>query len=204
MHAAKLRIKSLKSAGKARTQGFAHPERNVAALGIKPGMSVADFGSGSGAYVLAIADALRGLGHIYAIDIQRDLLLRTKNEAMSYGYKNAEVVWGDVERPGGSKLAEESIDLVLISNLLFQLTDKFSALREARRILKPNGRMAIIDWTDSPPPPTGRQNFARIGPGPKYVVGEEKAEELAREAGFEFVHEFSAGAHHYGLIFKKK
>ncbi len=63
------------------TAGFAHPRRNIAALGVEPGMAVADFGSGSGIYVLHIAEALQNAGHVYAIDIQRDLLKRLKNEA---------------------------------------------------------------------------------------------------------------------------
>src|SRR5262245_52316147 len=88
------------------TAGFAHPPRNVAALGVMPGMKVADFGSGSGAYVLAIAKELNGSGHVYAIDIQKDLLRRTKNEAEKQGYKNVEVLWGDLEADNGSKIAD--------------------------------------------------------------------------------------------------
>ena len=42
--------------------GFAHPRRNVGALGVEPGMSVADFGSGSGIYVLHMAEALANAG----------------------------------------------------------------------------------------------------------------------------------------------
>ena len=63
------------------TAGFAHPVRNVDALGIEPGQTIADFGSGSGAYVLAIAEKLHNKGHVYAVDVQQDLLRRTKNEA---------------------------------------------------------------------------------------------------------------------------
>jgi tRNA A58 N-methylase Trm61 len=53
-----------------KVENFAHPPRNVAEFGISPGMSVADFGSGSGAYVLLLAEALSGSGHVYAVDIQ--------------------------------------------------------------------------------------------------------------------------------------
>src|SRR3989344_3179118 len=52
---------------------FAHPRRNVAALGLQTGMSVADFGAGSGAYTLAIAERLEGTGRVFAIDGQRAL-----------------------------------------------------------------------------------------------------------------------------------
>src|SRR3990167_4777968 len=101
-----------------KTEGFAHPRRNVAALGVEPGMNVADFGSGSGVYVLHIAEALENSGRVYAIDVQRDLLQRVKNEAHRRGFKNVDVIWTDLEHAGSSKLADRTLDLVLISNLM--------------------------------------------------------------------------------------
>src|SRR3989344_5324127 len=175
------------------TAGFAHPRRNVAALGVQSGMRVADFGAGSGAYTLALAERLEGSGRIYAIDVQRDLLRRIANEAARRGYKNVEVIWGDLEVPRASKLADGSIDLVLMSNLLFQVPDKTPVLREARRIVKGNGHIAIIDWSES---------FGGMGPIKEDVVKKETALELSEKAGLSLVREFTAGAHHYGLLLK--
>lgn len=175
--------------------GFAHPARNVSALGVEPGMKVADFGSGSGAYVLAIAEALAGSGQVYAIDIQKDLLRRTKNEAEKKGYKNVEILWADLEAPLGSKIADDALELVLISNLLFQIEDKRQVLHEAKRILRPNGRLAVIDWSES---------FGGMGPVKEDVVKKEDVLTLARAVELTFVKEFPVGAHHYGLIFRKQ
>src|SRR3954468_16066117 len=91
------------------TEGFAHPHTNVAAFGIQHGMHVADFGSGSGHYVLAIAEALEGSGHVYAIDVQRDLLKRTQNEATRRGLKNVSVIWGDLETHRSSKIKDRHL-----------------------------------------------------------------------------------------------
>ena len=176
-----------------KSAGFAHPVRNVGALGIQQGMSVADFGSGSGAYALALAQRLGNTGHVYAVDVQRDLLRRIHTEAQKHGHKNLSVIWADLEKPGASKLADHKLDLVLISNLLFQLEDKSAPLTEAWRILKPAGQLAIIDWADS---------FGGMGPVKKDVVTKDAAQSLAQKAGFELVREFPAGAHHYGLILR--
>ena len=175
-------------------QGFAHPPRNVGVLGIDPGMTVADFGSGSGVYVLLIADALQGSGHVYAVDIQRDLLRRTANEARQRGLNTVEVVWADLEKRNGSKLAPDTLDLVLISNLLFQVEDKSAVLTEARRVLRPKGRLVIIDWSDS---------FGGMGPQKRDVVTKDAALAFAQASGFTLHREFDAGEHHYGLIFRQ-
>lgn len=176
------------------TENFAHPPRNVAAMEIEPGMTVADFGAGSGAYVLSIAERLAHAGHVYAIDVQQELLRRIKNDTHKRGYKNVEIVWGDLERPHGSRIAANHVDRVLISNLLFQLEDKDIPLHEAYRILKPDGLLIIVDWSES---------FGGMGPQKNDVVKKEAALQLSKKAGFEFVREFDAGAHHYGLISKK-
>lgn len=175
------------------TASFAHPRRNVEALGIEPGMRVADFGAGSGAYVLAIAELLKGRGTIYAVDIQKDLLRRIKNEATRRSLE-VEIVWGDLEEVGGSKIADGALDLVLISNLMFQVKKREQILKEAVRILRVNGRVIVIDWSES---------FGHMGPHPDDVCTKENALTHARTTGLTFVKEFDVGAHHYGLIFRK-
>jgi ubiquinone/menaquinone biosynthesis C-methylase UbiE len=175
------------------TAGFAHPKRNIEALGIEPGMVIADFGSGSGAYVLAIAEMLAGSGKVYAIDVQKDLLRRTLNEAKKRGYENVHIIWGDLEKENGTKLTDQSADIVLISNLLFQVDNKEQVLREARRILRPRGNLVIIDWQES---------FGGLGPIKKHVVDRNTAIGYAEHIGFKYAEEFSAGAHHYGIIFR--
>lgn len=171
--------------------GFAHPHRNVEALGIAPGMLVADFGSGGGHYVHAIAEALGGDGQVFAIDVQQDLLRRIHNEAVRKHHKNVHIIWGDLERPGASKLAEGTIDLVLVSNLLFQVEDKQAVVREAFRILKPRGRVALIDWSGS---------HGGMGPQKADVVTREDGLGLLARAGFLEARDFPAGAHHWGVL----
>ena len=178
-----------------KTEGFAHPGKNVATWGISPGMSVADFGAGSGHYSLEIAARLKNEGHLYAVDIQQELLKRLKSEALRRGFTNVEVIWGDLEIARGSKITDGHIDLVLISNLLFQLESKDPVFKEAMRILRPKGRLVVIDWSES---------FGGLGPHKKDVVQKSEARRAAEAAGFEFIEEFAAGAHHYGLVFEKR
>lgn len=178
------------------SSAFARPERNVAALGVESGMTVADFGAGSGAYVFAIASRLAGSGHVYAIDIQADLLRRIGAEARRRGYRNVEVIWADLEEPKASKLRDGLLDLVLVSNLLFQVEDRAAVLREARRVLRDRGRLAIIEWSERPAMERG------FGPHRGALLSKTAAIALAADAGFAQAEEFEAGTHHYGLLFR--
>lgn len=154
-------------------------------------MSVADFGAGSGHYVWPMAEAIGESGSLFAIDVQQDLLKRIHNEARRRGLKNVKIVWADLEKPKASKLADKSLDLVLVSNLLFQLEDKVAVLREAKRTLKPSGRVAVIDWSDS---------FSGMGPHKKSVVTKEAGVAFLNQSGFLVAREFQSGAHHWGVI----
>jgi ubiquinone/menaquinone biosynthesis C-methylase UbiE len=129
---------------------------------------------------------------VYAIDVQKDLLRRIKNEAHARGLHNIEIIWGDLEIPGSSKIHPHTVDVVLFSNVLFQMPVKRTPLEEAKRIVKKSGRIVIIDWIDS---------FGGLGPHKDDVLTKAGAKALASHAGLRLVEEFGAGAHHYGLIF---
>ena len=85
---------------------FSEPQKNIEQLELKPGERVADLGCGVGAYSLAAAPLVGVDGKVYAVDIQKDLLERLRQEADRQGWRNIEVVWGDVERVSGSGLAD--------------------------------------------------------------------------------------------------
>lgn len=173
---------------------FANPEENIQAFGLRKGMMVADFGAGSGAYSFLMSRAVGSDGRVYAIEVQRDLLGRLKDDAKKQGLHNIEILCSDLERSHGSKLGDMTMDVVLISNTLFQAESKYQLIVEAKRVLKPDGRIILIDWTSS---------FGHLGPHSENVVTANMAREIFKEAGLVEVSEFSAGPHHYGLIFKK-
>lgn len=173
---------------------FSDPQKNIEQCSIQAGMEIADLGSGSGLYTLFAARALVSTGKVYAIDINKDLLTRLKNQAVKEGLYNVEVIWGDVDKLNGTKLRDYSVDLVLLCNIYFQMENKNEAIKEVKRILKPGGRLLMIDWADS---------FGGLGPKSDKIVTKTVAMETMQKEGFHLDREISAGAHHYGLIYKK-
>lgn len=173
---------------------FVDPDKNVALFGIKDGEHIADFGAGSGAYAFALSRRVGPRGMIYAVDVQKDLLTKIKNEGNQLGLENIQVIWGDVEKPGGTKLGDSSLDGVLLSNILYQVSGKKAVLEEAKRVLKSGGKIFLIDWSGS---------YGGLGPKPEDVFPKENARKLAGETGLAIEREVDAGSYHYGLIFSK-
>jgi len=171
---------------------FADPNSILSGFDLKSGMHVADLGTGSGFYALAAASLVGSKGRVYAIEVQKDLLDRVKNNASRQGLHNVEVVWGDIETVGGTRLRDSSIDRAILSNTLFQVDEKEHLAHEIFRIVRPEGKVLVVDWSDS---------SDVSGPDPRNVVGKTAAVALFEEAGFSFEKEIPAGSHHYGIVF---
>lgn len=172
---------------------FTNPAQNILHLGLKEGMRVADFGTGTGAYSKAISPKVGYTGKVYAIEVQKELVKKLESELKHWGLSNVECIWGDIERRGGTKIADHTMDRVIISNVLFQAEDKLGLIDEARRILKKEGEVLLIDWSES---------FGGMGPTAQNIVTEFMAREMFEKRGFKFVEKISTSAHHYGIIFK--
>lgn len=175
---------------------FSDPLLNLRKLNLTSGMTVVDFGAGSGAYTIPIARLVAPEGRVYAVEIQKDLLEIINRNAEANGLKGVvRLVWGNIEKQHGVGLRDYSADLVLVANVLFQTKSIYTLALEAKRILRPTGRIAVIDWVDS---------FGGMGPQPEELVKPEEVKKTFLSAGLIFVSDFFAGEHHYGLIFSKK
>lgn len=159
-------------------------------MDLKRNMFAADFGCGSGEWAIAAARLLEH-GKVWAIDLLEEPLSAARSRARVAGLENIEFVKGDIEKTI-SRLRADSLDLALMTNLLFQIDDKDAVFGEAKRTLKPGGKILIIDW----------KTAARIGPGEK--ISPQEIKKIAARAGFELTDEFDAGSFHYGLVFAKK
>jgi len=88
----------------------------------------------------------------------------------------------------------------LLHNVLFQSQKKADILKEAKRVLKPDGRLVAIDW--SPIVDVAGGKFA-FGPQGGWRIPAEEAKRITQEQGLTFERSLDAGEYHYGLIFIK-
>lgn len=169
---------------------FLNPDQSVQTFGLRHGAHVADLGAGVGGYSIPLAKIVGGGGVVYAVEVQKELVATLSANAKHAGVGNIHALWGDIERLGGTKIADHLCDAVVLANVLFLVEDKQGLVAEVSRILKPGGKVFVIDWTES---------FGGIGPHPTQVVSKESAQALFTARGFTFSRELPSGVHHYGI-----
>ncbi|MBP7846298.1 MAG: class I SAM-dependent methyltransferase [Candidatus Pacebacteria bacterium] len=173
---------------------FSNPSQILEEVGVSKGLVVADFGAGSGPYTFSVARITGMEGKVYALEVQKDLVEKLKSEAEKNHLTNVSPIWCNIEKIGGTKIADNVIDLAIVANVFFQIEDKKTFLKELFRVLKPNGKVLFIDWSDS---------YGGMGPAPTSVVRETDAISIFSQNGFKNDRNVNAGGHHYGIIFGK-
>jgi len=173
---------------------FSNPEGNVKQLGQIKDFKIADFGAGVGAYTIPLAKGVGDFGHVYAIEVQKDFLPKIQKIAREENLTNVEVLWGDIERVGATKLSDESVDVVVLANVFFQTEDKKGVVAEARRVLVPKGKVLFVEWRDS---------YGGTGPHADMIVAPSEARRYFEEGGFGFDKSIQTGDQHYGFIMTK-
>lgn len=170
---------------------FIDPQAIVDQLDLKKEMIVADFGSGAGYFTLPIAKKLEGSGTVYALDVISQKLESVASQAKAQGLNNVITRRVNLENKNGSGLEAESVDCVVIKDMLFQNKDKNQIVAEARRILKNGGKVLVVEW-DS-------KNFS-IGPAKNLRIYKESILDMAGKNKLRLAKEINAGNFHYGLI----
>jgi len=156
---------------------------------------VADFGCGAGFFTMQVAKRISADGKIYALDIQEPPLATLRQKAHASGFHNIQTMRVNLEAKLGSKLKDESVDRVIIANILFQAPDKKAIVSEAHRILKKSGKILIVEWEPSPQKLLGPRREVRITP--------DTLKELLASEHFAIAREFGLGDFHYGIIATK-
>jgi len=167
---------------------FFDPREVLLHLDLKDDFIGADFGCGSGSWTIPLAK-LVPKGKVFAIDLLPEPISVLRSKMKDEKIENIEPKIADVEE--NTFLPSEYLDFVLMTNLLFQVEDKRGVLLEAKRVLRKNGQVLIVDWKKECP-------F-----GPVEKVSKEKIKEIALDLGFKIKKEFDVGSYHFGMILVK-
>jgi ubiquinone/menaquinone biosynthesis C-methylase UbiE len=168
------------------------PAEVIGALAVRPGETVADVGAGTGYFSLPLAQAVGAQGKIYAVDAQPEMLALLRQKFNESGPFNIETLAAEAERTG---LPVASCDRVFLANVWHEFADCAAVLRESARILKPGGRIAILDW---------RPDVERIGGPPlDHRLDSSNAAQGMSSAGFQRATSMNVGRYSWLVMGEK-
>jgi ubiquinone/menaquinone biosynthesis C-methylase UbiE len=124
------------------------PSKALDALDLKPGMSVADIGAGSGYYSSRIAKRIGPTGRVYATDIQQGMIDILERRIKNEGLTNVTTILGGMDDP---RLPPASIDLAIMVDVYHELQQPQLFLQRLKPAFKPNGRLVLLEYRKEDP-----------------------------------------------------
>jgi len=173
------------------------PETVLADIGMKPGMHVVDLCCGDGLFTVPLA---KMACRVIAIDLDPEMVNLTRAQVAAAGATNCTFVVGDAYDV--AEFVTEPVDLVLIANTFHGVPDKERLARAVAAVLKPGGRLSVINWHRRPREETVVLGQAR---GPKTEIRMEPGDVVAaiEPAGLKLARVADLPPYHYNAIFEK-
>lgn len=175
---------------------------------------ITDFGCGVGENTKILSELVPD-GKVFAVDVHKDLLehvemdiLKEKRKQEKANLENLEghvvdnilyqniiPVWGDIEELEGTRLRDESIDAILMSNVFFLLGHKKVCIMEMKRVLRKYGKILFVDWGK----PVGQSVLHKAS-----IMREDDVVNMFREFGFEVYPKIHSDDNHFVLLIEKR
>jgi ubiquinone/menaquinone biosynthesis C-methylase UbiE len=125
---------------------LAGPRRVLHAFAVEPGVTVLEIGPGTGFYSVETARRVGSAGRLLCLDIQTEMLLHTRRRVEASGFRAAFLRADARTLP----LRSESVDHVLLVTVLGEIPDKWTALAEIHRVLRPGGQLSVSEQFPDP------------------------------------------------------
>lgn len=164
------------------------------ALELKPGMSVADIGAGTGFFARMFAEKVGEKGSVYAVEIEQNFLDHIDESAEKAGIENIVTVLGEPRTP---KLEPNSVDVVFICDTYHHFEYPFDMLQVIHAALREGGRLVIVDF-ERIKGVTSDFSIGHVRCGKGTVTDEVK------DSGFTFEREYPFMKEQYLITFRKR
>jgi ubiquinone/menaquinone biosynthesis C-methylase UbiE len=166
------------------------PRELLQALAIRPGMCVADIGAGTGYFSPYLSAAVGDTGTVLAADTEPNLVKYLRDRAEREHTANVVPI---LASPSNPRLPAGAVDLIVIVDTAHHIDDRINYFRRLERVLKPGGRVAVIDFKKEDLP---------VGPPLEHKLDRADVVEEFRQAGYALVGEPDLLPYQYVLIFR--
>ena len=120
-----------------------HATEVLTKVGVRKAQIILDYGCGSGTFTIPSARIVGKQGKVYAFEARPDLLERIKERAGNEGLTNIETVLSDRSKPN-INLQDESVDVILVYDVMHEIGDRLALLEELSRVLKRDGFLSVF------------------------------------------------------------
>jgi ubiquinone/menaquinone biosynthesis C-methylase UbiE len=165
-----------------------NPEAILVDIGIKAGFKFVDVGCGHGFFTLPAARLVGNEGRVYGLDADSEAIRRLKEKAAKEKLRNFKLEVGMAEE---TVFCDSCADIVFFGIVLHDFEDPNKVLSNAKKMLKPNGRLVDLDWRKEP---------MQLGPPLQIRFNEKKASGLIETAGFSIDEIKKEGLYHYMVV----
>jgi ubiquinone/menaquinone biosynthesis C-methylase UbiE len=160
-------------------------EKIFSAIGLSAGMVFVDIGCGEGYFALPAARRVGPCGKVCAADINADAVAALLEQAANDGLSNLSA---EVKAAEETVVCEGCADIVFFGIDLHDFANPERVIRNAKKMLKPSGRLIDLDWKDEP---------MEFGPPQENRFSVHKAQKMIQSAGFRILSVQDAGPYHY-------
>lgn len=164
------------------------PRETLEKVGLRQGDIIADVGCGIGYFTIPAAQIVGSGGKVYAMDILPEMLMEVEKKKTEMSLP---IITTIVTEENKLKIAEDSVTLAFICNVLHETQNVLSFLSEVKRIVSDNGRVAIIEWN---------KIESDFGPPLSHRLAKEYVAELLQNSGFRNVQSVDLGDCFYAVL----
>jgi ubiquinone/menaquinone biosynthesis C-methylase UbiE len=165
-----------------------NPEAILVDAGVKPGLILVDVGCGHGFFALPAARLVGNEGRVYGLDADSEAIDRLKEKVAKQKLRNLVLEVGMAEQ---TVLCDSCADIVFFGIVLHDFADTSKVLSNAKKMLKPTGRLIDLDW---------KKELMQLGPPLRIRFNEKEASNLIEKAGFRIDEVKEKGLYHYMIV----
>ena len=166
------------------------PDALVAALGLSPGMTVADVGAGTGYLSRRLSVAVGERGSVLAVEPEPNLVAHLRARAEREGTANVVPILASFDNP---RLPARSVDVVLLLDTYHHIDDRREYFRRVQDALEPGGRVVVVDF---------RKEDLPVGPPSDHKIAREQVISEMTASGYALASEPDVLPYQYFLVFQ--